>query len=123
MAVPNRKISDVVLALLLAVPLLAAALVLSRTPAHVPTLTIRNPAEYRLNVGLAGDAGEWALPLGSVDRTTFLTLDDVLDQGGNWVFRFSYGGVDAAELRLTRAELAAADWTVTVPATRRWAPA
>ena len=30
MAVPNRKFSDIVLALLLAVPLLAAALVLSR---------------------------------------------------------------------------------------------
>ena len=70
-----------------------------------------------MNVGLAGDAGESALPLGSVDRATFLALNDVLDQGGNWVFHFSYGGVDAAELRLTRAELAAADWTVTVPAT------
>ena len=115
MAVPNRKLSDVVLALLLAVPLLAVALVLAREPSHVSSVTIRNPAEYRLNVGLADEHGARALPLGAVDRGTYLTVDDVLEQGDTWVFTFSYGGVRATELRLSRDDLAATDWTVVVP--------
>lgn len=115
MAVPNRKLSDVVLAVLLAAPLLAAALVLSREPRHVGSVTIRNPAEYRLNVSLANERGDRALPLGAVDRGTYLTVDEVLDRGDSWIFHFSYGGQPAGVLQLTRDQLAAADWTVTVP--------
>ena len=39
----------------------------------------------------------------------------MLEQGDTWVFTFSYGGVRATELRLSRDDLAAADWTVMVP--------
>jgi hypothetical protein len=115
MAVPNRRLSEVVLAVLLAVPLLTVGLTLSRAPSHVTQLTIRNPAEYRMNVHLAAGSDRPTMPVGSVDRGTYLTVDEVLDMGGTWVFHFDYGGVRAAEVSLTRAELAAASWTVTVP--------
>jgi hypothetical protein len=39
----------------------------------------------------------------------------VIDQGEQWVFRFTYGGVDGGELVVPRTELEASGWKVTVP--------
>jgi len=41
---------------------------------------------------------------------------EVIDQGEVWLFRFDSQGSSGGELRLTRAELEASDWTVVVPA-------
>jgi hypothetical protein len=42
-------------------------------------------------------------------------VEEVADQGREWVFRFSYGGVDAGELVLSRDRLARDGWNITVP--------
>ena len=39
----------------------------------------------------------------------------VLDAGDVWIFSFLRGGVDTGEVQLTRDQLEAADWRVSVP--------
>lgn len=78
-------------------------------------LTVDNPTVYQVNVDVSpsGD-GDW-LDLGSVGRERTKTIEQVGDQGPQWVFRFSYGGVDGGRVTLSRTELTASHWTVKVP--------
>jgi hypothetical protein len=85
-----------------------------RTDSPVARLTIDNPTVYQVNVEVSGGDGGW-LDLGAVDRQGSKTVEEVTDQGANWVFRFSYGGVDAGEATVARTDLAGAGWRVTVP--------
>src|SRR5436305_4243754 len=78
-----------------------------RTESPVARLTIDNPTVYQVNVEVSGDGGGW-LDLGAVDRQGSKTVEEVTDQGARWVFRFSYGGVDAGEVPVARTDLAAA---------------
>ncbi|MDQ4089069.1 MAG: hypothetical protein M3163_02010, partial [Actinomycetota bacterium] len=43
-------------------------------------------------------------------------VHEVTDQGDVWVFRFDSQGATGGELRLTRAQLEASGWTVSIPA-------
>ena len=61
----------------------------------------------------AGDDAR--LILATVPPTTTATNLDVLDQGDDWVFSFSSGGVDGGSLRVSRAKLAADGWRLVVP--------
>ena len=45
---------------------------------------------------------------------TVSTLD-VLDQGDDWIFGFSSGGIDGGSVRVSRAKLAADGWRLVVP--------
>ena len=47
--------------------------------------------------------------------TTSATNLDVLDQGDEWIFTFSSGGIEGGSLRVSRAKLAADGWRVSVP--------
>jgi len=47
--------------------------------------------------------------------TTSATNLDVLDQGDDWIFSFSSGGVDGGSMRVSRAKLADDGWRVVVP--------
>ncbi len=47
--------------------------------------------------------------------TRLRSVEEVADQGREWVFRFSYGGVDAGELVITPGQLARDGWEITVP--------
>jgi hypothetical protein len=53
--------------------------------------------------------------LPTVGANSTATSDDVLDQGDEWLFSFSSGGVDGGTLRVSRAKLAAGDWRVEIP--------
>ena len=53
--------------------------------------------------------------LATVGRERTRAVEEVIDQGPSWIFRFSYGGVDGGELAMSRAELERARWTITVP--------
>ena len=55
------------------------------------------------------------LGLGSVGRERPRVLEQVVDPGHEWVFRFSLGGVKAGELVMPRDELAKEGWKITVP--------
>jgi hypothetical protein len=111
-----RRVLVAVLAVVAVAVLAIAVAPWFRTESPVARLTIDNPTVYQVNVEVSGDGGGW-LDLGAVDRQGSKTAEEVTDQGARWVFRFSYGGVDAGEVAVARTDLAAAGWHVTVPDT------
>jgi hypothetical protein len=84
-------------------------------PRHVDHITVRNGSGYSLTVSVADRGRDGYLGLGVVPREGEQTFTEVLDQGDLWVFRFTYGGEEAAELPVTRAQLQRDHWTVEVP--------
>jgi len=85
-------------------------------PRHVAALRISNGNPYQVNVEVTGAARRGWLDLGSIGREQTKTVEEIPDQGPQWVFRFSYGGVDAGRLDVARSELERAGWSVSVPA-------
>ena len=85
-------------------------------PSSFRQLTVHNPTPYMVNVDVTGAKREGWLDLGSFRRESQRTVEEVADQGRQWVFRFSSGGVEAGELVVSRDQLAHDGWTVTVPA-------
>jgi hypothetical protein len=84
-------------------------------PRHEDHITIRNGSPYSLTVSVADRGRDGYVGLGVVPRDGEQTFTAVLDQGDLWVFRFTYGGEEAAELPVTRAQLQRDHWTVEVP--------
>ena len=80
----------VVLAVLALVGFVAVSLLIP-SPGTVDHVTIKNGTEFDLNI----------------DATS--ASHDV------WIFRFNGPGIDAGELRVTRSDLAANGWALTVP--------
>ena len=106
---------------LLIVLALAAALIfaLSRLGlgdiASYRRLTVENPSPYIINVDVTGAKRDGWFNVGTVRRENRQTFEELPDPGDQWVFRFSYGGVDAGELIVSRAQLARDGWKITVP--------
>jgi hypothetical protein len=114
---PRRTFPPIsVIALVVVGVLLCAAMAYAlRDPAVVSRVTVENPSQLDINVSVhpANDAAR--LILASVPPTTTATNLDVLDQGDDWVFSFSSGGVDGGSMRVSRAKLADDGWRVVVP--------
>ena len=90
------------------------------SPARVSRVTIDNPHEWAATVEVAGvGSGDGWLGLGMVGRQTRQAFEEVLDQGSQWRFRFSYAGTDGGELTLSRSELERRGWNLAVPDTFR----
>jgi hypothetical protein len=85
-------------------------------PTTVSRLTVENPTPYIVNVEVTHTGRNGWLDLGSFRREGSRAVEELADQGRQWVFRFSYGGVDAGELVVSRGQLARDGWRVTVPA-------
>lgn len=100
---------------------LAAALVLafvaglSSGPATVPRLTIENPTDYALAVEVRPATDPAWTSAGSVRQRSTAVVQEVVDQGDVWIFRFDSQGRSGGELHLTRAELEGSGWRVVVP--------
>jgi hypothetical protein len=94
---------------------LAFLLPASRTPSYVDEVTVANPHQWDVGVEVSGAERDGWLGMGTVDRTASHGFQQVIDQGQQWVFRFSYAGVDGGELVVPRSELEASGWKVTVP--------
>jgi hypothetical protein len=85
-------------------------------PARVKHLTVDNPTDYDVSIQLASSPdGAW-LPFAVLGLHATREFHDVVDQGDTWVFRFRAQGQDAGDLTISRDDLAAAGWQVTVPA-------
>jgi hypothetical protein len=94
--------------------LLMFGAVVGRQPAKVPELTIVNPSRWAVHVKVASaEAPGWLL-VGSVPRESSSTFRETTDQGERWIVAFAYDGV-SVEVPVDRADLEAADWTLTVP--------
>lgn len=84
-------------------------------PSTFRRLTVQNPTPYLINVDVTGAERDGWLDVGSFGRERTRTVEELADQGRQWVFRFSHGGVDAGELTVSRDDLAGDGWRMTVP--------
>ena len=108
---------DAVAIVIAIVAVMVIGIVLLSGPARVGHLTVDNPTDYDVSIQLAPSTnGAW-LPLAVVGVHSTREFQDVVDQGDTWVFRFRAQGQDAGDLTVTKADLEAAGWHVTVPAT------
>jgi hypothetical protein len=88
----------------------------SSRPKTVARITFENPTPYALDIEVgSGTAGAWT-SAGSVRQQSTADVSEVIDQGDVWVFRFDSQGESGGELRLSRTELEAAGWRVSIPA-------
>ncbi len=87
--------------LIVGAALLAAVNALLVDPDRVD-LTVENPTQFDVNIDVRSLEGEGRLGLGTVDPGTSKSLSSVVDQGGRWLFEFSYGGVKAPPVEVSR---------------------
>ena len=115
--VPRRTLPPFsVIALIVVGALLCAAMAYAlRDPAVVTRVTVDNPSALNVNVDVRGSIEGGRLVLASVPSDSETSTLDVLDQGDEWIFSFSSGGVEGGDVRVSRAKLAADRWRVVVP--------
>lgn len=98
-----------------AVALAIAAAGPARSPAFVPRVEVVNPTPYEVSVDVQGGPGDGWVALGYVDQGATTAVQEVLDQGRRWTFRFRAQGREGGRLTVTRAALERADWRVDIP--------
>ncbi len=89
---------------------------LSARPATIPRLAFENPTVYALDIEVSPGTGTGWTSAGSVAQQSTAVVEEVIDQGDVWLFRFDSQAASGGELRLTRAELEASGWRVAIPA-------
>lgn len=99
----------------LAAVLAGAVAGITRLPGHVDRVVLDNPHEFDIAVDVSAEPGGPTVSLGAADHDERTVIDEVLDAGDVWVFRFSYAGVDAGEVALRRTTLERTGWQVRVP--------
>jgi hypothetical protein len=115
--VPRRTFPPLSLIALVVVGVLLCALMIAalRAPKLVSRLTVTNPSSLDINVSVAPSTDGSRLLLATVPSGGSADNLDVLDQGDDWVFSFSSGGVDGGTIRESRAKLAADGWRLEIP--------
>lgn len=114
---PGPAVAGIAEALRLGVVLLAMALLtgpLLRVPTHVGPVVVSNPHPWVVSVDLVDVDGRSRLSLGPVAPASERGFSEVLDQGVEWVFRFSHARVHA-DVHRAGAQLTADGRRVTVP--------
>ena len=114
---PSVGKTNAVVAVALAAAAVLALAASSSTigPAFIPRLTIVNPTVYEVEVDVDDPGRSGVVAFGAVRREKSRTVEELIDQGRRWVFRFSYGGVDAGQLVLSDGDMERAGWRVTIP--------
>jgi hypothetical protein len=110
-----RQLAGVAALAAIAVLLFVPVFVLLRDPGFVRHVTFSNPTPYQLEVLVSGPKSDGWLDLGAVPRESDITVDEVAQQGSKWTFRFTSGGVFAAEMDLTRSDLEHGNWRIAIP--------
>lgn len=83
----------------------------SRTDLHV-----ENRTDYDISIAASSpDRALWT-PLGTVDAGEKTDFEGVIDQGDEWVFRFTTQGHDGGEVEMSRHDLEADDGKLVIPA-------
>jgi hypothetical protein len=109
------RIGAVILVSAIGVAALIAVTRMEQRDVSYVRLTIENPLPYLVNVEVAGATRDGWLDVAAVGRGRTRVVEEVHDQGHEWVFRFSYGGVQAGELVMRRDQLVNDGWKITVP--------
>ena len=81
---------------------------------HV-TVRIDNRAGLPVQVDVLDPSGD-RVGLGEAEPGALTTFSEIPDVGASWTLVAAYGGQEVHRSTLTRSELAAAGWTVTIPA-------
>lgn len=80
----------------------------------VEEVVLVNETDYPATVAVRGETGGW-LSLTMVTSNSTATVEQVMDQGDRWRFRFSYSVHEPVEVTLTRQSLVDTGWRVNVP--------
>jgi hypothetical protein len=99
----------------LVVVVLAFCTLLTRDLPRVD-LSVDNPTDCDVYVGVARPGATSYLDLGEVPAHASADRPATIDIGDDWVFRFRYAGEPLGQADVTRAQLAATGWQYTVPA-------
>ena len=110
---PKLLVAGVAIAVV-ALGLLFAAQQLLPTTSSVRRITVTNPTPFHLEIDATGVGKAHSVTLGAIGREQDKTFDDVIDQGDQWIFRFSSGATAAGEMRIPRSQLEQSDWKLTV---------
>jgi alpha-galactosidase len=78
-------------------------------------VTIVNNTEYSANVDVTGKERDGWLRLSIVQPQSMTAVEEVIDQGEVWIFRFAYVGKYEEEVEISRRELERNEWTIEVP--------
>lgn len=81
----------------------------------VDEVAVVNDTEYSANIDVSGKAGDGWLLLTTVEPQSTTTVEEVIDQGEMWIFRFDYVGKYDQEVEMSRRQLEQDDWTIEVP--------
>ena len=81
----------------------------------VDELSLVNDTEYSANVEVTDEDRDGWLALNKLEPQSTTVVEDVIDQGEVWIFRFEYLGRHRVEVRVSRRELAQSDWSIEVP--------
>jgi hypothetical protein len=86
-----------------------------RDPEIVSRVTVTNTSPLSINVDVRGTPSGSRLVLDTVPAGGSTSNVDVLEQGDQWIFGFTSGGVDGGSVRVSRAKLAADGWRLAIP--------
>jgi hypothetical protein len=81
----------------------------------VDELSIVNETEYSADVEVTDEDRDGWLALKPVEPNSTTVVEDVIDQGEVWTFRFDYLGRYRVEVEVSGRELAQSDWNIEVP--------
>lgn len=114
---PRRSLPPVSVFVLFVVgALLCVAMALAlQDEEMVPRVTVENPSTLPVNVDVRGAPDGDRLILSTVPAGSTVTNLDVLEQGDEWTFGFSSGGVEGGTVTVSRAKLADDGWRLVVP--------
>ena len=114
---PRRSLPSISVVVLFVVgALLCVGMAIAlQDPEIVPRVTVENHSTIPVNVDVRGSTDGNRLVLDTVPAGASVSTLDVLEQGDEWIFGFSSGGIDGGTVRMSRAQLAADGWRLVIP--------
>jgi hypothetical protein len=85
-------------------------------PSFVKQLVVTNPTRYQVSVTVGSPGHSDVMALSTIEHDSTVEVDAVIDQGPQWVFRFSDQGHDGGAVTMSRDELRARGWRISIPA-------
>ncbi len=110
----TRPVAEVAI-ILLVLALGASVLALVREPPRVARVAVVNPSSRPVEVSVAAHRGGATLGLGQAVPHSTLRVDDVVDQGGRWVFTYRSANCGLAHQAVSQRILARSGWHVVIP--------
>ena len=80
----------------------------------VEEVVLSNPTAYTATIEVTDGADGGALSLATVPAGSEVTVQEVIDQGPTWSFRFAYAGHEEG-MEISRSQLESSGWEVVVP--------